>query len=189
MSTTTTMKVFVGFVCLFHFIGGASAAPVQWPVSEGGNDHWYEAFAVPGSISWGDARTAAQALGPEWDLATTTSAEENTFVFDLIDDSAFWFPVGNGYHGPWLGGFSSSPSSNDWQWVTGETWAYTNWAPEQPASDGAYLHYFNESNTTPADTWNDQSPFLQLGYIAELPEPSALSLLVIGSLLVTRRWR
>jgi hypothetical protein len=32
-----------------------AAAAVQWS----GNGHWYEAFVVPGGITWTDARDAA----------------------------------------------------------------------------------------------------------------------------------
>ena len=41
----------------------AHAAAVQWPVSAGGNGHWYEAVSVPQGITWTDARDAAVARG------------------------------------------------------------------------------------------------------------------------------
>ena len=40
--------------------GTASFAdPVEWPVAEGGNGHFYEAFSVSDGITWTEANVAA----------------------------------------------------------------------------------------------------------------------------------
>ena len=70
-----------------------------WPVSAGGNGHWYRVVHVPAGLMWNDANEAARAEGGY--LATITSAEENAFVFSLIQDPIYW----NGPRGPWIGGF------------------------------------------------------------------------------------
>ena len=62
----------------------AVSGPVQWKIADGGNDHWYEVFAVPDSINWTDAKAAAEAIGSDSHLATITSAEENEFIFSLV---------------------------------------------------------------------------------------------------------
>ena len=62
----------------------ATAVPVQW----GGNGHWYEPVAVGEFISWDDANQAATDAGGY--LVTITSAEENDFVFSLIDSDEYW---------------------------------------------------------------------------------------------------
>ncbi len=105
------------------------AGPVQWSESRGGNGHWYEVVSVPGGITWTDAKQAAQDKGGY--LATITSAEENAFVYSLVDDDRFWKLVGNNDDGPWLGG-AYDRKGGDWRWVTGEPWDYTNWYPGQP---------------------------------------------------------
>ena len=121
--------------------------PVRWEVAAGGNGHLYHAiFCSQDSsrVSWVQADSASNALG-DWHLATIASAEENTFVYSLVNGNpAFWnfdSPSANS-EGPWLGGISSSNTANDWQWVTGESWAYTNWAPLEPLSNGDALGLF-----------------------------------------------
>src|ERR1043166_7346297 len=93
-------------LAVIGYLGAAAtspAAPVQWTTGPGANGHFYEAFASTG-ISWEDAQAAALSLGGY--LATLTSAEENEFVFNLIDDPIYWFndPASNS-QGPWGGGF------------------------------------------------------------------------------------
>ncbi len=157
----------------------AAAQPTQWPEASGGNGHWYQPVAVPGGISWNDADAAAKAAGGH--LVTMGSAEENTFVFGLIDDDPALWDDSNPNHshgiGPWIGGLqpdgSPEPSGN-WQWVTGQAWSYTNWAPEQP----------NDDSGTPGDqnrvqflgygqlmgpTWNDARDYSLIpGYVIEI---------------------
>jgi hypothetical protein len=97
---------------------------LQWPVSEGGNGHWY-AF-LPAEMPWEQARFAAEQLvkeGVSGHLATITSQQENDFVLSmlsLLDPSGL--PVGIGPH--WLGGYDDTL----WVWVTGEPFVYTNWS-------------------------------------------------------------
>ena len=58
----------------------SNAVPVEWPVSSGGNGHFYEPIIVPGGTTWSQANTSANAAGGY--LATITSDDENTFVFN-----------------------------------------------------------------------------------------------------------
>jgi hypothetical protein len=210
----------VALSCVVCFIGvvSANAAAVQWPVSAGGNDHWYEAVLADqpvsyigggnysGGITWTAARDAANAKGG-W-LADIQSAAENDFVLSLLT-SDMWYPeMGNGIGlGPWLGGFqpegSPEPAGN-WQWVTGSLFTdangssigYTNWYPGQPRN-----HYQNEYSGPPEDAlhYYDHSPGWQdlpswaptNGYIVEsVPEPSTFALLGIGAIgLIGFAWR
>ena len=136
-------------------IGGTSLAePVLWDVADGGNGHFYEAVAVPGGISWSNAKLAATAAGGY--LATIISQAENDFVFGLIDEGIYW---NNGNVGPWLGGFQpvgSVEPDGGWQWVTGEPFDYTNWDDNQPndaASLSDCLHFgFGGGRVS---TWDD----------------------------------
>ena len=152
------------------------ATLMQFPA----NGHFYE-IIEPGPINWTDARDAAATRGGY--LATLTSADENTFVWDLLTDynaalsrsSPFnrWF---------WLGGYQpagSTEPAGGWTWVTGEAWSYTNWSPlvltsgdctngspagisapwnncQNPARGPAdYLHYFQNQPTDAAALWGD----------------------------------
>ncbi len=62
--------------------------PVQWRVSEGGNGHFYMAVTAPAGLSWDRAEVLAEMAGGY--LATITSAQENAFVFSLIQDPIDW---------------------------------------------------------------------------------------------------
>jgi hypothetical protein len=146
------LGIFAGALAIAS-AGAARGEVVEWAVSDGGNGHLYQVVVPSEWITWEDARAEAEALGPGWHLATITSEAENEFVFGLIDDPAYWAEVGV-LGGPWIGAFRTSNSSDDWQWVTGEAWSYTNWAVNQPANDGYVLHYLSMT-LDPAPTWND----------------------------------
>lgn len=131
------MKRVVLFAALLIFAGiprFALAQLVHWPAAEGGNDHYYEIVSVPGGITWNDASLSATNRGGH--LATITSSDENTFVFNLASQSTnSWY----GGYGPWLGGLQATGSSEPgggWGWITGEPFTYQNWAPNQPNNNG-----------------------------------------------------
>lgn len=162
---------------------------IEWSVSDGGNDHFYEGVTT-GGITWTAAKAEAEAMGGY--LATITSMEEEAFVAALLGDEHYrinW--------GPWLGGWQLTGSiepDGGWQWVTAELWNYTNWYPGEP-SNGAgnehYLHYYRNYQGT---SWNDASvdgwPMIggpPIAYVVEyninpIPAPSAV---LLGSLGLT----
>ncbi len=129
-----------------------------WSTDVGGNGNWYEVVAAPDGISWQDAHAAAVGRGGH--LVTITSVLENDFVFSLADDSVYWneLPVLGVYSlGPWIGAYrpegTTSDPTEDWQWVTGETWDFTNWASVEPdRTDENYAHYTGRGVVTD-DTW------------------------------------
>lgn len=134
---------------------------VQWSTDAGGNGHWYNIVSAPDGISWDEANTCANGMaGGSAHLATLTSPAENSFVFDnLVDDFAYWSPVG---HGPWFG-LVQDPASAEpgegWGWVTGEAFAFENWERGEPNNitqnneDGGHFAGLGFSN--PVDVWND----------------------------------
>ncbi|MBI5789342.1 MAG: PEP-CTERM sorting domain-containing protein [Candidatus Schekmanbacteria bacterium] len=151
----------------------SQAAPVYYP----GTGHYYD--AVPGTINWDNAKTAAESLsylGTPGYLATVTSAGENDFIFYTMG--------GGNLNTYWLGGFqpNNSPEPNgNWQWVTGEPWNYSNWGYGEPNNwrnqNENALHYW----AYPA-TWNDVgSKWTASGYVVEFPVPEPASLLLLAS--------
>ncbi len=104
---------------------------VKWPVSEGGNDHWY---AILSQLqTWKEADSIASTLqygGQSAYLATITSPEENEFVLQTVignlnptpDDDQFF--LGGRYFGVC------------WCWITGEPPVYWNWASGEPNNFG-----------------------------------------------------
>ncbi|MBP6963703.1 MAG: hypothetical protein KBC96_04770 [Armatimonadetes bacterium] len=168
----------------------AQAAPVQWPVAAGGNDHWYEAVYVPNFITWTEADLASRSVGGH--LATVAAEPENQFIYSLISDDKYW-RYSNNMNGPWIGGYQDldapdySEPDGAWRWVTSEPMVYTNWATSQPDNGWAgtehCLHFFGWLNEK-SSKWNDArnvEPIL--GYVVEydvIPEPSGLISLVGG---------
>ena len=125
--TKTVFRV-LGVVASFVVGGAAIAADapaVQWKVSDGGNGHWYQ-FSNQ-KIGWN--ASSILALNKAGYLATITSANENTFIYNYLNVLDLW----NGERGPLLGGFQDKNSPNfsepsgGWTWVTGEAWNFENW--------------------------------------------------------------
>jgi len=99
----------------------------QWKVEDGGNDHWYGVMAV--DHYWSEAYAAAQTQehdGQLGYLATVTSQLENDFIFGNITNGVTNTSYIDQY---FMGGVYSNGA---WQWLNGETWAYTNWSPDEP---------------------------------------------------------
>jgi hypothetical protein len=143
----------------------ANAAPVCWSV----NGNCYDRIDVADSgISWETAKIAAESSsfqGVNGHLAIVTSQEENDFILNNLGgpevDRSFW-----------LGGFQppgSQEPDGGWQWLTGEPFVFTNWAPDEPNNARG-----NEDAIVllePSGLWNDLSKdYIELGYIVEYPD-------------------
>ncbi len=119
--------------------GMAVTAPVfsAVPVLDDIGGHLYDAVASAGGINWADARTAAQAMTSgdcRADLASVTSAEENTFILENFPGVAP--SLGNGY---WIGGFQHPEAETpdaDWMWVSGDPFDFADWADGVPDDNG-----------------------------------------------------
>jgi len=103
----------------FLYTTTAHADTVHWEITDGGNGHFYAVVIIGSPMVWADARTSAQGIGPSWDLATTTSAEQSVLVENLFSTTPSAFAstcVSSNCPGPWLGGFAVFGSTN-FQWV------------------------------------------------------------------------
>jgi hypothetical protein len=168
----------------FAIAASAIAAPITW--SE--NGHEYD-IIFANEISWQDARNGAVGLGPDWDLATITSAEEQQFIIDELLGGAsgtrrqFWL---GGYQEP----LASLPKEN-WHWVIpGEDfYAFVNWGEGQPddwPGDPAGTQYYLAIDSDQGSWgWDDNtsSTWVIDGYIVErhVSIPDASVLLLLGS--------
>ena len=128
------------------------------------NGHYYQVVRVEGGITWPEAKEAAENIslnGVSRHLATITSREENDWVVENTD-------FGSGQL--WIGGFQTTPNGgpeSDWQWVTGESWSYTNWnegEPNDAGYDEIYLMFDGGGGT-----WNDDLSNALEGYVVEVP--------------------
>jgi hypothetical protein len=151
---------------------------VRWS----GNGHSYQAVATAKPISWSEANDAAEQAGGY--LVTITSAEENEFVFSLVNDAKYWILGVDFNHGPWLGGsrMPGAPEPDEgWSWVTGEPFAYTAWLSGEPTGiwggkSEDRLNYLSVSGTRTA-TWNDEVKDgwgFDMSYVIEYSEPNQL---------------
>jgi formylglycine-generating enzyme required for sulfatase activity len=117
----------------------AQSSAVQWTTASGGNGHWYQ--YVPTALRWPEAKLAAEARNGY--LACLTSAAESAFARGLGVEIAH------------LGGFQAPDTCEPncgWQWLSGEPWSYTQWAPTQP-DNGSGVEDVLELQL--AGNWND----------------------------------
>lgn len=182
-------KVFLACLTAGMLVAGnvanSNGSPIQWTVKNGGNGHFYE--VVETSLSWSDAKDASEAstLHEVYGyLATVTSASENQFITELLADA------GLGEY--WIGGFqpdgSIEPDGN-WQWVTTEEFAYTNWNSSEPNNflgDGGPENYLVIRNLSGMEgNWNDQYGVeLMVGYVVEYAVPIPSGFILLGSAIV-----
>jgi hypothetical protein len=176
--------------------------PIEWPISSGGNGHFYKLMYVEGGISWTDAKTLAEEqldLGVASYLATITSELENKFIVDnLLNNSPSIYY--------WLGGFQPDSHIGDgwpepdknWKWITtDEDWNYTNWSPAEPTNSFASplghedaLVIWKLDDPIYYGKWNDYPHAASdiQGLIVEyVPEPAAILLLGLGGLASLRK--
>lgn len=107
-----------------------------------GDTHYYQVVYLPeGNLNWYQAAHLADDAGGY--LVAITSEEENSFVFEQVNDMKyFWkFPAWeegstkmNHYEitiGPFIGGYQpdgSEEPAGGWTWLSGESMDYSNWA-------------------------------------------------------------
>jgi hypothetical protein len=154
--------------------------PIKSFTLPNGKTHYYQAAYVPTkNVSWVQAAVLAESLGGY--LASSTSLEENNFLFSLVNDEKFFWEFPDDYTpdshyrikiGPFLGGTKvdgSTESKTGWVWLSGEEWNYENWAVNlddgvtdkdprdnsQPNGRGRQtVMGFGELNV-PVSTWGD----------------------------------
>jgi len=122
------------------------------------NGHKYEIVKpiTKTKISWYEAEKICE--GWNGHLVTVTSSDEQTFLQNYIDKN-YGENAMNNY---WIGGYRDT-DLNEWKWVTGEKWDYTNWASNEPNNYGGYIEsyahfvgkYYTSSKTV--GKWNDAS--------------------------------
>ncbi len=82
------------------------------------NGHEYE--LITHYITWAEAKEDCEDRGGH--LVTISNFEENEFVSSFA--AVIWI------------GFTEEVNEGSWQWITGETITYTNWAPGEPNNYG-----------------------------------------------------
>jgi hypothetical protein len=119
---------------------------VEWKTTSGGNGHFY--LYVREYLSWPAAKRRAEELGGY--LATITSAAEKSFVGSSVLNN-------NCCDYPWLG---AERISGNWNWITGESWNYTNWSYEWSSNSEALYAYTWDQNQWASNGKNNNQHYL-----------------------------
>jgi hypothetical protein len=123
----------------------ADGLAVQWPVSQGGNGHWYATYALGGTKTFNEAKAAAIAVGGY--PATLTSAAENEFARTRATPTLLG---GNTAFGLIQATGAAEPAGG-WGWWNNEPLVYSNWNPGEPNNAGGE----NWGVVYPNGKWND----------------------------------
>lgn len=140
-------KKVISFSCIIFLI--LFLVPIQNTYAGGSiptkaverNGNYY--YVYKDNISWEAAKENCEALGGH--LAVITSASEQAFVNKLVDSKRYW-----------LGGYKVS---DQWKWVTGETWKFTDWYDD----NGNYLIIVPSTSNAWTSSWDNST----YGYICE----------------------
>jgi hypothetical protein len=106
---------------------------VEWPKSQGGNGHFYQARMQPGWIGWSAARDDAQARGGH--LVSISSIGEQQRIASIMRpfSIAFWI------------GLSQAPGSVEpsggWSWLNASSVTYSNWGQGMPDNGNGNQHF------------------------------------------------
>lgn len=134
-----------------------SYSPVK---TETFNGHTYELYDV--YLSWTDAKAYCESQGGY--LVAITSLEENNFIKTLIDSGSK-----NAY---FLGGTDAGRNVNSFEWITGESFSYSDWYAGEPNNASGSEDYI-EMNKSYGKQWNDVSNNYNgssvVGFIMEKP--------------------
>lgn len=167
------------------FLAFQSVSLNAMPVYFAGTGNYYKVVSSSG-ITWDAARAAASLMshnGISGRLATITSAPEDLFL-DGLRRSAL-------SNEAWVGGFQpagpSAPHLN-WEWISGESFSYTNWLPGEPNDFGGVEKYLALGLGNQYG-WNDEGHLGNIGgYLVEfegrVSEPGGLYLLGVGLILL-----
>lgn len=115
---------------------------------------------VPGSFTWAEAVVDAERLGGR--LAVISGAQAQALLNQCVGAN---LPAG----GLWAGGEDLDGDGN-WQWISGESFDYTDWMDERPLGGASRaLAYGSSLSSREGRRWYDLNSEDRLGYLLELP--------------------
>ena len=112
--------------------------------------HIYALFTE--QVDWFEAYSRCEALGGH--LATNTSQAEHEFIAKYTQGNTIW-----------LGAYCKD---DQWCWITGEAFEYTNWFPSEPNNSGGKEYAMGMNYSSKAGTlWVDVSMANLYAYLCE----------------------
>lgn len=117
------------------------------------NGHTYHVFDQ--KLTWDSAEALCEAKGGY--LASVVNPGVQAFLESFIDKAV------------WIGGYSPSGMMNDWTWVGGQPWGYTNWSIGQPDNSSGNNPYvqMGVSGAWGGGKWSNRSPTETCYYVCE----------------------
>ena len=153
ISAVFVMLVFM--LSLFATTVFAGECVTETDLTEGNigvyNSHTYAIYYTTGT--WNEAKAWCENNGGH--LVTITDEREQMFIEELNSD----------YTNLWIGAYRET--YNNWKWVTGESWDYTNWAEGEPNDSDNVVPDENCAALWPME-WNDlnnENIYEQYGFI------------------------
>ena len=166
MKTITALMAFLIAITASQSAFGIVSPSIYNPA----NGHNY--FLVSGN-TWTLAQNTGLTLGGN--LVTINDAAENAWLkTNFLDPN----PTIN----PWIG-LQDIDNNGSWQWVSGESVNYLNWAPGEPNDPDERVSNIFPSSHDLAGLWNNAPDIVEAGVlfgIVEVPEPSTFALGMIS---------
>ena len=138
--TRTEMAAFLSRAFLEVILSDALYSPVT--------DHWYQLNDT--RMKWSEAKAFAESRGGY--LAAITSAAEGQWLYDTFGSA---LRIDSGMR---IFGGDDVAIEEQWQWITGETWSYTNWYAGEPNDYGGNedcVAFSSTLNPGQGHYWND----------------------------------
>ena len=132
-----------------------------------GNSTYYLTTAT----TWTDAEAQAVAMGGH--LVTVNDATENLFLVNTFGTESLWI------------GYTDAAVEGQWEWVSGETSTYTNWAPGQPDNYLGSQDYARYTNYQSLGNWDDLDNNQNLRGIVEIKNTTPTVTLAVSPESVT----
>ncbi len=135
--------ILVVATCISNFLISSATGTKKVQIPEDAvefNGHYYKLFDL--SLTWQEAKEHCENLGGH--LATVISQEEQSILNDIASKSS--------KNNLWLG--AHIISNNKFEWVTGESFEYTNWDYKEPNNAGHDEYYLMMYIAN--GKWNDE---------------------------------
>ena len=126
---------------------GGLAEDIDYAAFYNGNAY----IMYQGALTWEQANEECRRMGGH--LATATSAGEQEFLRKLAGNNLFWIGA-------------KADAARNWNWVTGEAWYWTDWAPGEPTDTNGNEDYAAVFWNGWMDLANDNT-FNAKGFICE----------------------